>query len=152
MDNDANAVLYQVAAMTYGEMGSKDEAHWDMAASSYFNSVGQGEWKDLTSQELLNQRYYAVSKQNDPYTWAMDKKFPNVREEHTFKKILSRVSAMARGTIPKLDNQFYFTKGEITRQTKDKSFNFDLVESTGKTGRFFMFRYKKPKPEGQKEK
>jgi hypothetical protein len=139
MDNDN---LYQAAAMVYGEMGSKDQAHWDMAASSYFNSLDTGEWKGLTSQELLNKRYYAVSNKNDPYTWAMTKKFPNDKEEHTFKKILSRVSAMSKGKIEKTSVQFYFTKGEITKLKKNKAFNFDLVEPTGKIGRYFTFRYK----------
>ena len=137
-----DAILYKVAAMTYGEMGSEDTEHWRMAASSYFNSIGQGEWADLSSDELLNQRYFAVQNKNDPYTWATTKKFPSKEEENRFKRVYSFVSAMARGKEPKSDAQFFWTNPEVEKQTRNKSINFDLLKKTGRVGKFNTYSYK----------
>jgi len=134
--------LYQIAAMVYGEMGSKDLEHWKVALSAFLNSIGQAEWKNLTPQQILQKRFYAVSRQNDPYKWAVTKQFPNKDEENRFKKILSFVSAAVRGKVDLLPNQFYFTKGEISKLKKNKSFNFDLVVPVGKIGRYYLYKYK----------
>ena len=137
-----DATLYNISSMVYGEMGSEDKEHWRMAASSYFNSFGKGEWADLSSDELLNQRYYAVQNKNDPYTWATTKKFPYKEEENRFKKVLSFVSAMSRGKEAKSDAQFFWTNPEVVKQTKNKSINFDLLKKTGRVGKFNTYSYK----------
>jgi len=137
-----DATLYNVAAMTYGEMGSEDKEHWRMAASSYANSFGKGEWADLTSDELLNKRYYAVQNKNDPYKWATERKFPNDAEENRFKRVLSFVSAMDKGKESKTDAEFFWTNEEVAKQTKDKSINFDLLQKTGRVGKFNTYKYK----------
>jgi len=137
-----DTTLYKVAAMVYGEMGSEDREHWRMAASSYLNSVGQGEWADLTPDELLNRRYYAVQNKNDPYRWATTKKFPNEKEENRFKKVLSFVSAMDKGKEKKTDAQFFWTSPEVVEQTRNKSINFDLLAKTGRVGKFNTYKYK----------
>ena len=137
-----DATLYNVAAMTYGEMGSEDKEHWRMAASSYYNSFGKGEWADLTSDELLNRRSYAVQNKNDPYRWAMEKKFPNKAEENRFKKVLSFVSAMDKGKEKRTDAQFFWTNPEVAKQTKNKSINFKLLKKTGRVGNYNTYNYK----------
>lgn len=137
-----NQDLYNIAAMVYGEMGSEDINHWQMAASAFFNRLGQREWASLSPMEVLESGFYAVSNKNDPYTWAISKKFPNKQEEDRFKEIFALVNAMVRGKKEILPNQFFFTKKEINSLKRKKKFNFNQVEPVGKIGKYHLFKYK----------
>lgn len=142
--NNPDTMMYQVAAMAYGEMAGKSKEHKKMAISSFLNRINTREWEGETPKEILGGGYYAVQDKNDPYTWAATQDFPNEDAENEFKKVLSLTSAMFRGKVDKLDNQFYFTKDEIKDLKKEGDFDFSKVTSTdrGKVGKFHLLKYK----------
>ncbi len=142
LKNIDNELLYQIAAMVYGEVGLGNEEYHKMAISAFLNSLGQNEWANMKPKQILENRFYAVKNKNNPYTWAIKKNFPNYNEENRFKKILTLTSAIIENREGKFDNQFYFTKNEIRGLKRNKRFDFRKLVSTGNVGKYYLYKYK----------
>ena len=144
--------IHMIAATAYAEnRGQGDDAILH-TASSVFNRLGQGEWKNMSLPQVLHHGYYAVSNPgaNGGFQEAMSGKFKDKNDENEFKKIYSTVASINRGTVEPTDTQFYFKQPEINRQIKNKSFDFSKVDEgepfktkvNGRSVAFRTFHYK----------
>ncbi len=138
MDADALAL----GQMIYGEVGSLDRDTMIKVGSTALNRLEAG--RDIefgsTMPEVLQKGYYAVSKKNDPYTWATTGKFPNKDEENRFKEALSIAYALKNGTIERTQGQFFFTDKERKKMTP-KQFDFKKVKEVDKTDKYKFYSY-----------
>lgn len=156
----SDELVHKVASMVYGEVGSlgkgknrrwSGKKHWDMALGSFVNSIDYGEWKNMTPDEILNERFYAVQNKNDPYMEAMSGNFHSDEAEDQFKDIYARTSAALQGNIDLPDTQFFYTPDEVEELVDTGGHDFSLTPQTGKVGKYRTYKYKGFGEEEEKE-
>ena len=143
--------IKHIAAAVYGENRGQGDDALKATAASFFNRMGEHEWKKQSVDNLAYHTFNAikdsVSGKNTGYLDALSGKFPDKDGENEYKKIISMVGAMNRGKMDTGDAQFYFNDNEIKKLKASKNFDFAKVDEgdSFKAGgqKFRTFHYKK---------
>lgn len=119
-----DAETLAMACGIYGENASEDYDTLVMTGSTMLNRLDADRPEEFGSNlgEVLQKGYYAVSDNTPLYQQAVTGKFPDKVSENKFKQILQISYGLRKGTIPRVEGQFYFKKGEAKELRKKLKF------------------------------
>lgn len=129
--------MLQLAAAVFLKFKSGSDKKWIMAISSYLNRLGVGPWQGQQPEDVFQDQF--KQQITEEFTKLIENQFESRDDELNFKKVLSLASALVRGTIPKTEGQYYFTKGE---KKNEKDIDFKGLETVGRSGNYDLYSTK----------
>jgi spore germination cell wall hydrolase CwlJ-like protein len=142
----ADLEVDELAAMIYGEVGSKDfNTMVKVGSSAIKRAAYGGEFGDNIIDVIHSEKspYYAVSQNSPMYQQAKSGKFPDEESETKYKMARQAAYGLTSGNIDPEDVMFFFTPKEDKRQKKagKKVFDYGKVRSTIKDDTYNYYSY-----------